>query len=231
MPYYFYCRSDKKEEGRISVTAKLIAKLLEAAGANRILTMDLHAPQIQVFPDIPCDQLSARSLFYSWISKKRWNNNIIIVAADDGRVKDLKKIHCKHTGAPLAIINKIRTDDTEVSEIISVSGQFSEKKVLLFDDEGLTLNTLWEDIKYIQGADEIYGFMTHFIASDSALDNINEIPITKLIVTDTIPLPLGFNHEKIEVLSVAPIFAEAIRRINNDESISTYLTTLDEPAT
>lgn len=227
MPYFFYPRSDKKEEGRISVTAKLVAKLIEQAGANRILTMDLHASQIQSFFDVPCDHLPARSLFYDWI-RKQGLSNIVVAAADDGKIKEIKKKHCKNLSAPLCIINKIRMDDSERPQVLSTSGQFSGKTVLLFDDEGLTFNTLWEDIKYIEGAKDIYVLFTHLIASDEARNLIEKMPITSLVTTNTTTFQKGFKHDKMVILSVAPLLAEAIRRINNNESISVYLDDLEK---
>jgi len=227
MPYFFYPRSDKKDEGRISVTAKLVAKLIECAGAHRILTMDLHASQIHSFFDIPCDHLPARSLFYNYIREQRLGN-IVVAAADDGKIKEIKKKHCKNLNTSLCIINKIRTDDSEHPEVLSTSGQFSDKTVLLFDDEGLTFNTFLEDVKNIKGAKDIYIFFTHLIASDEARDLIETMPVTKFITTNTTVFHKEFKHDKVVILSVAPLLAEAMRRINNNESISAFLDGLEK---
>ncbi len=220
IPYFPYVRSDKKDEPRISIAAKLMADLLATAGADRILTMDLHAAQIQGFFDMPADQLLALPILCQYFEQKKLED-LVVVAGDVGRAK-LNRRYAERLNAPLAILDKRREDDSETAEVVSVIGDVEGKKALMFDDEILTAGSLMELVRALKekGAVEIYAGITHGILSGRAVEMIKESPLQELVITNTVPLAAEKKIDKIKVLSVAELFAEAIKRIHHSESVS-----------
>jgi len=216
IPYFGYSRQDRKDQPRVSITAKLVANLITVAGADRVITMDLHTAQIQGFFDIPVDHLYSSSIFSGVF--RNISNNLVVVSPDIGGIKMArsyaKRLHCN-----LIVIDKRRPEPNQ-SEVVHIIGSVEDKDVLLVDDLVDTGGTLVSAIEALKknGARNIYGSITHPLLSGPALERINKSAITKLYVTDTIPL--RENSEKIEVISASDIFAEAIRRTYNNESIS-----------
>lgn len=217
IPYFGYARQDRKDQPRVSIAAKLMANLLTEAGADRILTMDLHAPQIQGFFDIPFDHLYASRLFKEYFEENPIDN-LVVVAPDVGSLK-MARNYAKRLGAGLAFIDK-RRPKQNVSEIVNVIGEVEEKNILLVDDMIDTAGTLTNAASALKerGALNIMASSTHPILSGPAYQRIEDSPIDKVLVTDTVPL--RHPSEKIDVLSVAGIFAEAIQRIHTNDTIS-----------
>ena len=217
IPYFGYARQDRKDQPRVSITAKLIANILTQAGVDRILTMDLHAPQIQGFFDIPVDHLYASRLFIDHF-RKRNITDLAVVAPDVGSLK-MARAYAKRLGADLAFIDK-RRPEQNVAEIMNIIGDVKGKNVLLVDDLIDTAGTLTNAAVALKerGALNIMACSTHPILSGPAYQRIEDSPINKVYVTDTVPLSKP--SEKIEVKSVAGIFAEAIERIHTNYSIS-----------
>jgi ribose-phosphate pyrophosphokinase len=220
IPYFPYVRSDKKDEPRISITAKLMADLLTAGGADRVLTMDLHAAQIQGFFDMPADQLLALPILCRYFEMKGMEN-LVVVAGDVGRAK-LNRKYAERLNSPLAILDKRRESDDEKAEVVSVIGEVDGKNAVMFDDEILTGGSLMELVRALKekGANQIYAGITHGILAGQAVDLIEESPVEELVVTNTVPVSPEKRKGKIKVLSVAELFAEAIKRIHHSESVS-----------
>jgi len=217
IPYFGYARQDRKDQPRVSITAKLMANILMQAGVDRILTMDLHAPQIQGFFDIPVDHLYASRLFIDHF-KSRNIQDLAVVAPDVGSLK-MARSYAKQLGADLAFIDK-RRPQQNVAEIMNIIGNVEDKNVLLVDDLIDTAGTLTNAAVALKerGALNILACSTHPILSGPAYQRIEDSPIDNVYVTDTVPLSKP--SEKIEVKSVAGIFAEAIERIHTNYSIS-----------
>lgn len=220
MPYMFYVRSDKKDEGRIAVTSKLVAKILQLAGADRVLLMDLHKPQIMHYFDIQADQLLAQSLFIGHL-RKRGYQDLVVVSGDEGDGKSARKFADEAGGLPFAIISKDRPDDRENAKVLGMIGTVAGKTCVIHDDELLTGRSVEPTIRLLEreGAAGIYGCMTHFIASNGAAQRLENLPITELVTTNTVPMQ-GPLPSKIVVLDTAPIFANAIQRIHDGRSVS-----------
>jgi len=226
MPYYGYARKDRKDEGRVPITAKLMANLLTVAGANRVLAVDLHASQIQGFFDIPLDHLFASPVLSSYFASLNLEN-LVVVSSDVGGIK-LARAYSEILGVGLAVVDKRRMgpDRTEVGFVI---GEVEGKNVVIMDDLIATAGTICEAAKTLKekGAGEIYVGATHAVLCGPAVERLTNAPITEVVVTDTIPL--GDNAkalgDRIRVLSVAPLLAEAIRRIHHNESVSSLLKT------
>jgi len=222
IPYYGYARQDRKAKARDPITAKLVADLLTSAGANRILTMDLHASQVQGYFDIPVDHLLGTPILAKYYIQKgfRENNNIVVVSPDAGSVARARKFADK-LDAPIAIIDK-RKPRANVSETINVIGDIKDKKVLLVDDIIDTAVTITNGANALikLGAKEVYACCTHAILSDCAIKRLNESNIKELVILNTISLNTDSILNKVKILSVAPVFAEAIRRIYEEISIS-----------
>lgn len=217
IPYFGYARQDRKDQPRVSIAAKLMANLLVEAGADRILTMDLHASQIQGFFDIPLDHLYASRVFIDHY-KKSSLDNIVIVAPDVGSIK-MARAYSKRLGASLAFIDK-RRPKQNVAEVMNIIGEVEGKNVLMIDDLIDTAGTLTNAAVALKerGAISINAASTHPILSGPAYQRIEDSPIDELLVTDTVPLRKP--SKKIKVLSVAGIFAEAIQRIHTNNTIS-----------
>ncbi len=218
LPYYGYSRQDRKDQPRVSITAKLVANLLSVAGADRVIAMDLHAAQIQGFFDIPSDHLYASPIFLDiWRNKVE---NLVVVAADLGGIK-LARSYSKRLGAQLVVIDKRRPKQNQ-AEVMNIIGDVEGKDVLLVDDlidTGGTFVSAVEALKN-KGANKIFGAVTHPLLSGSAIEKIEKSELTKLYVTDSIPLPKDIQTNKIEVRTASALLAEAIRRTHNHESIS-----------
>lgn len=224
VPYYPYARQDWKDKPRVPLSARLVADLLEAAGANRVLTMDLHSPQIQGFFSVPVDNLVAAPVLAKYIETLDLSD-LMIVSPDAGGVGRARAF-AKRLKAKLAIIDK-RRPQPNVAEVIHVIGDVKGKDVVIFDDmvdTGGTLVHSAEELKK-QGAKKVYAACTHAILSGEAVPRIKNSPLEQLIVTNTIPLRKEMqDSEKCHVLSVAELFGEAIKRIHKGSSVSTLFT-------
>lgn len=219
MPYYGYARQDRKDQPRVPITAKLVANLLTVAGASRVLTMDLHAGQIQGFFDIPLDHLFAVNVFVEYIETLKIKD-IVVVSPDVGGIKTARA-YAKRMGAGLAIVDKRRVSP-EKAEVMNILGDVEGKNAFLVDDIIATGGSLIEAANALKkaGVKEIYAAVVHGVLSGKAVENIEKSVIQKLIITNTIPLDEKKKHPKVKVLSVAPLLAEAIKRIHWEESIS-----------
>lgn len=214
LPYYMYSRSDKKDQPRIPVTAKLLQQLLEAAGATRVITCDLHNPAIQAYFNINCDRLSAQNILQRYFKEKNLKN-MVIVATDAGSSKKAYK-YSEYFGCPIALIDKRREGNDDRAIATTVIGDVKNKEAIIFDDEVDTAGSLIETAKILErfNAKEIYAGCTHGILSADAVERIEKSPIKELVITNTVPLTNEKKIDKIKVLTIAPLFAEAIRRIN-----------------
>ncbi len=218
MPYYAYGRSDKKDQPRVPITARLIADMLTVAGADRVLTMDLHQGQIQGFFSIPVDELTAVDIVARYIKDKQIAD--MVVVSELGFAKKARNF-AEKLGAPLAIVEKRRVGNDDKTELMNIIGEVDGKNAVIIDDEIDTAGSLMEAVNALveHGAREIYSCATHGVFSPPALERILASPITEIVVTDTIPLPAGTDRSRITVLKVAPLFGEAIRRIHRGESV------------
>ena len=218
IPHYSYGRSDKKDQPRVPITARLIADMLTVAGADRVLTMDLHQGQIQGFFSIPVDELTAVNLICAHIKAKQLDD--IVVVSELGFAKKARNF-AELLSAPLAIVEKRRIGNDDLTEVMNIIGEVGGKTAIIIDDEIDTAGSLIEAVGALQaaGATAIYSCATHGVFSGSALERIKEAAITEIIVTDTIPLPADADDPRITVLSVAPLFGEAIKRIHRGESV------------
>jgi len=220
IPYYGYARQDRKVAPRQPISAKLVANLITMAGASRVLTMDLHAGQIQGFFDIPVDNLYASPIVLDYLRKK-FKDDLVLISPDAGGVERTRAF-AKRLDATLAIIDK-RRETANVAEVMHIIGEVKGKVAVILDDMVDTAGTLTEAAKALKkhGATAIYACCTHPVLSGGAIQKINDSPLEELIVTDTIPINNNENNcEKIKVLSVAELFGEAIQRIHNNESVS-----------
>jgi len=219
IPYYAYGRSDRKDQPRVPITARLIADLLTVAGANRLLTVDLHSAQIQGFFNIPVDELTALYLLSDYY-KKRNIKDLVVVAADIGISRRARDVAAK-LNAPLAIIEKRRLGNADRTEALNVIGEVEGKAALIFDDEITTGGTLVDDVSILleRGAKEVYFCCTHPVFSGPAIQRIASCPVKEVVVTDTIPVNGDKKLDKITVLPIASLLGEAIQRIHTGQSI------------
>ncbi len=224
LPYYPYVRSDKKDEPRISISARLVADLLETAGANRILTMTLHSPQIAAFSRIPVDQLWATNLICDHLLQTKDLGRAVVVSPDVGSATEAS-FYAHRLDLPLAIMDKRRHADDEMAEILTVIGDIDGRDALIFDDEVLTGGSMMEAIRLLKerGAKRIMAGCTHGVFSGDALARIDDSPVEVFVKTNTIPLPPGQTSPKIETISVARLFGDAIKAIHHGESVSRLL--------
>lgn len=222
IPYYGYARQDRKVKSRDPITAKLVADLLTKAGADRVLTMDLHAPQIQGYFNIPLDHLLGMPIIADYFIKKGFMENpeIVVVSPDLGSVTRTRKL-AERLHAPMAIIDK-RRPKANVSEIMNIIGDIKGKTCILVDDMIDTAGTISNAANALMdlGAVGVYAACTHGVLSGPAIDRINHSAIKELVMLDTIPKPERDDMEKFTCLSVGPLFAEAIRRITEDVPLS-----------
>lgn len=221
IPYYGYARQDRKTRARDPITAKMIANLLTIAGAHRVITMDLHAGQIQGFYDIPVDHLPGVPILADYFKEKELEN-IVVVSPDMGGVTRAREMAERlGVGASIAIIDK-RRPEPNVSEVMNVIGEVKNKSVILVDDIIDTGGTLTQgaEVMLERGACEVYACATHALLSGPAVERLAAAPIKELVITNTIPLPPEKKLDKMTVLSVAPLLGEAIIRIHEDLSVS-----------
>lgn len=227
LPYFSYAKGDKKDEPRVSIRARVCADAIEAAGADRVVTMDLHASQIQGFFKIPVDDLYALPILCDAVMKEALPN-LVVVAPDAGFAKKARN-YADYLGVSLAIANKSRKSHDEKAEIVEIIGDVQKKTALLVDDFTISAGTLVDAAKKLieRGASEVMAMVTHGVFSLGAREKIDRSNISKLIITDTIetqPEPLS---SKVEVVSVAPLFGDAIRRIHDRKSISVLFERID----
>ncbi len=219
VPYYGYGRTDKKDQPRVPITARLVADLLTVAGANRLLTVDLHAAQIQGFFNIPVDELTALYLLSNYF-KERDFNDLVVVASDIGATKRARDLAAS-LNAPLAIVEKRRVGNVDRAETLNVIGEVEGKVALTVDDEIDTAGSLAGVVSTLieRGATEVYACCTHPIFSDPAIQRIASCPVKEVVVTDTVPVANDKKLDKITVLPIAPLLGEAIHRIHTGLSI------------
>jgi len=219
VPYYGYSRTDKKDQPRVPITARLIADLITTAGANRLLTVDLHAPQIQGFFTIPVDELSARPMLAQYF-KEKGLDNLVVVATDIGISKVARDVAAK-LGAPLAIMEKRRLGNIDASETLNVIGEVEGMCALTVDDEIDTAGSLVGVVNALikQGVTQVYACCTHPVFSGPAIQRIARSPVKEVVVTDTIPVNEDKKLDKLTVLSTASLIGEAIHRIHTGLSV------------
>jgi len=219
IPYFGYARQDRKDQPRVAITAKLVANLITNAGADRVLTMDLHAPQIQGFFDIPLDHLYSAPVLVDYY-RSRNLENLVILAPDIGGVK-IARAYAKRLHVPLAIADKRRPKPNK-AEVMNIIGPVKNKNILIIDDIVDTAGTMVQaaEAALTEGARGIYAGCTHPILSGKAIKRLKKSSFAEIVVTDTIPLPKEKKLDKIKVISVASLFGNAIQRIHNEESIS-----------
>jgi ribose-phosphate pyrophosphokinase len=222
IPYFGYARQDRKDEGRVPITAKLVANLITRAGADRVLTMDLHSPQIQGFFDVPVDNMYAAPVLNDFVANLSYSpDEMIVVTPDVGSIKRALG-HANRLGVRLAIIDKRRDNATETRQEHIIGGPVSGLVCIMFDDmisTGGSIAGAAGKLKEL-GAKEIHVAATHGVLCGKAIEKIRDSAITTLAVTDSIPIPAEKMLPKLKVLSVAPLLAEALKRIHHDQSVS-----------
>jgi len=220
VPYYAYGRTDKKDQPRVPITARLVADLLTVAGANRLLTVDLHAAQIQGFFSIPVDELTALYILSRYFEEKNLNESLVVVATDIGITKRARDLAAK-LNAPLAIVEKRRVGNVDHTEALNIIGDVEGKVALTVDDEIDTAGSLMNVISALEkrGAKEVYACCTHPILSGSAIQRIASCSVKEVVVIDTIPVDITKKLDKITILPIAPLLGEAIHRIHTGLSI------------
>ncbi|WHY00815.1 ribose-phosphate diphosphokinase [Neobacillus sp. DY30] len=221
MPYYGYARQDRKARAREPITAKLVANLLETAGATRVICLDLHAPQIQGFFEIPTDHLMGVPILADYFKKREFNGDIVIVSPDHGGVTRARKL-AERLKAPIAIIDK-RRPRPNVAEVMNIVGNIEGKIAILIDDIIDTAGTITLAANALveNGAKEVYACCTHPVLSGPAMDRIQNSKIKELVITNSIAMPEEKKTDKIIQLSVAPLMGEAIIRVHEEQSVST----------
>lgn len=219
IPYYGYGRTDKKDQPRVPITARLIADLLTVAGANRLLTVDLHAAQIQGFFTIPVDELTAFYILSNYFEDKALEN-LVVVATDIGISKRARDL-AEGLNTPLAIIEKRRVGNIDKAETLNIIGEVEGMRALLIDDEIDTAGSLVAAVAALEesGAKEVYSCCTHPVFSGPAIDRIASCSVKEVVVTDTIPVSGSKKNEKITILSIASLLGEAIHRIHAGLSV------------
>jgi ribose-phosphate pyrophosphokinase len=220
IPYYAYGRTDKKDQPRVPISARLIADCITVAGAHRVLTMDMHAGQIQGFFNIPVDELTAQIIQAHYFVKKEIPE-LTIVAADEGFAKKARQL-ADRLSTPLAVVEKRRLGNDGMTEAMGIIGNVEGRTALIVDDEIDTAGSLTQAVRVVHehGAREIYCCATHGIFSGPAIERINKAPIKEIVITDSIPLPDHKCLPHMTVLSVAELFAGAISRIHDGRSVS-----------
>ena len=219
LPYFIYSRSDKKDQPRVPVTAKLIAKLIETAGADRVITCDLHNSAIQAYFEINCDRLTANYLLVDYFKNKNLKD-IVVVETDAGSSKKAYK-YSNFLNCPMVLIDKRRADNNDNAVATNIIGNIEGKTALIFDDEISTGGTLVEAINICKknGAKAVYAGATHGILVGDAIKKLEAAPVEEVVVTNTVPVENEKRIDKIKVVSIAPLFAEAIKRINEGKPL------------
>src|SRR5437588_10678128 len=220
IPYYAYGRTDKKDQPRVPITARLIADCITVAGAHRVLTMDMHAGQIQGFFNIPVDELTAQIILARYFVEKELDD-FTVVAADEGFAKKARQL-ADRLNAPLAIIEKRRHGNNSVAEAMGIIGSVEGRHALIVDDEIDTAGSLTQAVRVVheRGASQIYCCATHAVFSGPAIERLSKAPIKEIIITDSIPLLDNKQLPNVTVLSVAKLFAGAISRIHDGRSVT-----------
>ncbi len=221
VPYYGYSRTDKKDQPRVPITAKLVADLLTTAGANRLISIDLHAESIQGFFNIPVDHLYALPIFIRYIREELGTKDLVIVSPDAGGVARARA-HAKRLGAELAIVDKRRVGNQDQTEVYNVIGEVKGKRCVLIDDIIDTAGSITKagEVLKERGAKEVRAMVTHPVLSPPAIERIEQSPLEEVVVTDTIPIPPEKYSKKLTVLTVSELLAETIKRIFYGESVS-----------
>ncbi|MBI2953991.1 MAG: ribose-phosphate pyrophosphokinase [Chloroflexi bacterium] len=219
VPYYAYGRTDKKDQPRVPITGRLLADMITVAGADRVLSMDLHAGQIQGFFSIPFDELTAINIMTDYFRKKDLDD-LVVVAPDLGSAKKARNF-AERVGAPLAVIEKRRSGNDSRTQTLNVIGHVAGRQAIVVDDEIDTASSMMDACRILQhsGISEIYICCTHPVLSGPAIERLRNSSVKEVVVTDTVPLPEEKRLNKIVVLSVAPLFAETIRRIHDGGSV------------
>ena len=219
LPYFPYSRSDKKDQPRVPISAKLMAEILEAAGATRVITCDLHNPAIQAYFDVNCDRLTAEYLLEDYFKKKNLDN-MVIVATDAGSSKKAYK-YSEYFKCPIALVDKRREGNDDRAIASTIIGDVKDKNAIIFDDEIDTAGSMIETVKVLNkfGAKAIYAGCTHGVLSGPAIERIKNSDIKELVITNTIPLPEEKKIDNITVLSIAPLFGETIKRIHEERPL------------
>jgi ribose-phosphate pyrophosphokinase len=222
LPYYGYARQDRKDQGRVPITAKLVADLLTVAGAHRVLALDLHAAQIQGFFDIPVDHLYAAPVIHEYVRQLGVApRDLVVLSPDEGSIKKALSYQ-KRVGGSLAIVDKRRTSSTEVKQANLIGATMEDKVAIIFDDMISTAGTLVGAAHEAKrnGARAIYACATHGVLCGPAIDRLRGAPLSQIVVTDSIPLPPNKQLPNMTVVSVSGLLADAIRRIHCNESVS-----------
>jgi len=222
IPYYGYARQDRKDSGRVPITAKLVANLITVAGADRVLTMDLHAAQIQGFFDVPVDHLYAAPILDKYFASLGLDpQKLVTVSPDEGSIKRSLR-HVEHLGGALAIVDKRRSSATETKQANLIGGPIAGKVALLFDDIISTAGSIIGAVEVVKamGATDVYVSGTHPVLCGPAAGRLREAPIKEVVVTNSLPLKPEQKLPNLTVISVAPLLGEAIRRIHRNESVS-----------
>ena len=219
IPYYGYARTDKKDQPRVPITARLVADLIQVAGANRVLTVDLHAGQIQGFFNIPVDELTALYTLSNYF-KERNLSDLVVVATDIGATKRARDMAAR-LDTSLAIIEKRRLGNIDRTETLTIIGEVEDRPALLVDDEIDTAGSITSAARVLveRGAREVYACCTHPIFSGPAVERLTQSPLKEVVVTDTVPVPPEKRIEKLTVLTLAPLIGEAIHRIHTGLSV------------
>lgn len=222
IPYFGYARQDRKDEGRVPITAKLVANIITRAGADRVLAMDLHAPQIQGFFDVPVDHLYASRVLNSYVKRQGWDpKDIVVVSPDEGSIKRAVG-HAKRIGGTIAVVDKRRENSYETRQENMIGGPVEGRIAIMFDDMISTAGSICGAARKVKenGAKEIHVAATHAVFAGQAIKRLEEAPIDSVIITDTIPLRPDQQIPKIRILTVSKLLGEAIKRIHHDQSIS-----------
>ena len=221
MPYYGYSRQDRKDKPRVPISARMILDLIAAIGVDRIITMDLHSPQIQGFTNVPVDNLYSRIVLFSHLKSYGLDSSTGVVLAPDVGSAQMSQAYAKKLGLSFALIDK-RRPKHNVAEVVSLIGDLNNKTVFIIDDMIDTAGTICNAAKTAvkNGANSVIAVATHPVLSGPAIDRLKEAPIEKIIVSDTIQMTDNQIFDKLEVISVAEVFAESIMRINQGGSIS-----------
>ena len=219
IPYYGYARTDKKDQPRVPITARLVADLIQVAGANRVLTVDLHAGQIQGFFNIPVDELTALYTLSNYFKEKNLSD-LVVVATDIGATKRARDMAAR-LDTSLAIIEKRRLGNIDRTETLTIIGEVEDRPALLVDDEIDTAGSITAAASVLveRGAREVYACCTHPIFSGPAVERLTQSPLKEVVVTDTVPVPPEKRIDKVTVLTLAPLIGEAIHRIHTGLSV------------
>jgi len=222
LPYYGYARQDRKDQGRVPITAKLVADIITEAGADRVLALDLHAAQIQGFFNIPVDHLHAGPVINEYVrSLNVSSKDIVVLSPDEGSIKRAL-LHQKKIGGAIAIVDKRRSSATDVKSMNLIGASLEGKVAIVFDDMITTAGSVVTaaNVAKCNGAVAIYACATHGVLCGNAIERLRHAPLTQVVVTDSIPIPPNKQLPIIKVLTVAPLLADAIRRIHYNESVS-----------